>query len=59
MVNQLDKSVTAKLEATVARQIQLQFNTSVKQILQVCILLEFVLIDGSLAALICHVTCYS
>jgi enhancer of mRNA-decapping protein 4 len=46
VVNQLDKSVTAKLEATVARQIQLQFHTSVKQILQVCIILKFVLIDG-------------
>jgi enhancer of mRNA-decapping protein 4 len=34
VVNQLDKSVSAKLEATVARQIQMQFHTSVKQTLQ-------------------------
>jgi len=35
-VNQLDKSVNLKLEATVARQIQAQFQTTVKQALQVC-----------------------
>ena len=34
-VNQLDKSVNAKLEATVARQIQAQFQTTGKQVLQV------------------------
>lgn len=34
-VNQLDKTVSSKLEATVARQIQLQFQTSGKQALQV------------------------
>ncbi|XP_016170876.2 enhancer of mRNA-decapping protein 4 [Arachis ipaensis] len=33
-VNQLDKSVNAKLEATVARQIQAQFQTTGKQVLQ-------------------------
>lgn len=33
-VNQLDKSVNLKLEATVARQIQAQFQTTVKQALQ-------------------------
>lgn len=33
-VNQLEKSVTSKLEATVARQIQAQFQTSGKQALQ-------------------------
>ncbi|KAG9159852.1 hypothetical protein Leryth_007863, partial [Lithospermum erythrorhizon] len=33
-VNQLEKSVYSKLEATVARQIQLQFQTSGKQALQ-------------------------
>ncbi|XP_019425677.1 PREDICTED: enhancer of mRNA-decapping protein 4-like isoform X1 [Lupinus angustifolius] len=33
-VNQLDKSVTSKLEATVARQIQAQFQTTGKQVLQ-------------------------
>lgn len=57
MVNQLDKSVTAKLEATLARQMQVQFQTSVKLTLQVCIILWFVLIDGILAAFIWHVTC--
>lgn len=36
-VNQLDKSVNSKLEATVARQIQAQFQTTGKQVLQVCI----------------------
>lgn len=36
-VNQLEKSVNSKLEATVARHIQAQFQTSGKQILQVCI----------------------
>lgn len=35
-VNQLEKSVNAKLEATVSRQIQAQFQTSGKQALQVC-----------------------
>lgn len=35
-VNQLEKSVNSKLEATVARHIQTQFQTSGKQILQVC-----------------------
>lgn len=35
-VNQLEKSVNSKLEATVARQIQAQFQTSGKQALQVC-----------------------
>jgi len=34
-VNQLDKSVSSKLEATVARQIQAQFQTTGKQVLQV------------------------
>lgn len=34
-INQLEKSVNAKLEATVARQIQAQFQTSGKQALQV------------------------
>jgi enhancer of mRNA-decapping protein 4 len=34
-VNQLEKSVNSKLEATVARQIQAQFQTSGKQALQV------------------------
>nr|KYP76247.1 Enhancer of mRNA-decapping protein 4 [Cajanus cajan] len=33
-VNQLDKSVNSKLEATVARQIQAQFQTTGKQVLQ-------------------------
>ncbi|KAL0413208.1 UNVERIFIED_CONTAM: Enhancer of decapping protein 4, partial [Sesamum radiatum] len=33
-VNQLEKSVNSKLEATVARQIQAQFQTSGKQALQ-------------------------
>ncbi|CAA0814040.1 Enhancer of mRNA-decapping protein 4 [Striga hermonthica] len=33
-VNQLEKSVNSKLEATVARQIQAQFQTSGKQVLQ-------------------------
>ncbi|KAJ8770003.1 hypothetical protein K2173_009086 [Erythroxylum novogranatense] len=33
-LNQLEKSVSSKLEATVARQIQLQFQTSGKQALQ-------------------------
>ncbi|GAU13480.1 hypothetical protein TSUD_127770 [Trifolium subterraneum] len=33
-VNQLDKSVNSKLEATVARQIQAQFQTTAKQALQ-------------------------
>jgi enhancer of mRNA-decapping protein 4 len=32
--NQLDKSISGKLEATLARQIQMQFHTSVKQALQ-------------------------
>jgi len=35
-VNQLDRSVNSKLEATVARQIQAQFQTTGKQVLQVC-----------------------
>lgn len=34
-VNQLEKSVSSKLEAVVARQIQAQFQTSGKQALQV------------------------
>lgn len=34
-VNQLDKSVNSKLEASVARQIQAQFQISGKQALQV------------------------
>jgi len=34
-LNQLEKSVGSKLEATVARQIQTQFQTSGKQALQV------------------------
>lgn len=34
-VNQLEKSVCSKLEATVTRQIQVQFQTSGKQALQV------------------------
>ncbi|XP_042419624.1 enhancer of mRNA-decapping protein 4-like [Zingiber officinale] len=33
-VNQLDKSVSSKLESTVARQVQMQFQTSGKQMLQ-------------------------
>lgn len=36
-VNQLEKSVSSKLEATLARQIQAQFQTSGKQALQVII----------------------
>ena len=32
-VNQLEKSVNSKLEASVARQIQIQFQTSGKQVL--------------------------
>lgn len=36
-VNQLEKSVYSKLEATVARHIQTQFQTCGKQVLQVCI----------------------
>lgn len=35
-VNQLEKSVNSKLEVTVARQIQAQFQTTAKQVLQVC-----------------------
>ena len=35
-VNQLEKLVNSKLEATVARTIQAQFQTSGKQALQVC-----------------------
>jgi len=34
-LNQLEKSVGSKLEATVARQIQTQFQTTGKQALQV------------------------
>lgn len=34
-MNQLEKSVGSKVEATVARQIQAQFQTSGKQALQV------------------------
>lgn len=34
-VNQLEKTVSSKLEASVARQIQAQFQTSGKQALQV------------------------
>jgi enhancer of mRNA-decapping protein 4 len=41
--NQLDKSISGKLEATLARQIQMQFHTSVKQALQVWILVGFLL----------------
>lgn len=37
-MNQLDKSVSSKLEATVARQIQAQFQTTGKQVLQVRLL---------------------
>lgn len=37
VVNQLEKSVSTKLEATVARQIQAQFQTSGKQALQVLV----------------------
>ncbi|RZS05030.1 hypothetical protein BHM03_00035475 [Ensete ventricosum] len=33
-VNQLEKSISSKLEATVARQIQVQFQTSGKQVLE-------------------------
>lgn len=35
-VNQLEKTVNSKLEATVSRQIQAQFQTSGKQALLVC-----------------------
>jgi enhancer of mRNA-decapping protein 4 len=35
-VNQLDNPVNSKLEVTVARQIQAQFQTTAKQALQVC-----------------------
>jgi len=35
VVNQLDKSISTKVEASVARQIQTQFHTSAKQPLQV------------------------
>ena len=34
-LNQVEKSINSKLEATVARQIQVQFQTSGKQALQV------------------------
>lgn len=37
-VSQLEKSVSSKLEATVARQLQAQFQTSGKQALQVNIM---------------------
>ena len=37
VVNQLDKSVSSKLEASVARQTQTQFQTSAKQSFQVFI----------------------
>lgn len=36
VINQLEKIVNTKLEATVSRQIQVQFQTSGKQALQVC-----------------------
>lgn len=36
-VSQLEKTINSKLEATVARQIQAQFQTSGKQALQVSI----------------------
>lgn len=36
-VNQLEKSINVKLETTVARQIQAQFQTSGRQALQVLI----------------------
>lgn len=35
-VNQLEKSISSKLEASVARQILAQFQTSGRQALQVC-----------------------
>ena len=41
--NQLEKLVNYKLEATVARKIQAQFQTSGKQALQVCLSLLFYL----------------
>lgn len=34
-INQLEKSVSAKLESSLSRQIQMQFQTSGKQALQV------------------------
>jgi hypothetical protein len=37
--NQLEKSITGKLEATLAKQIQMQFHTSGRQALQVSIFL--------------------
>lgn len=37
--NQLEKIINPKLEATVTKQIQLQFQTSGRQALQVCILI--------------------
>jgi enhancer of mRNA-decapping protein 4 len=40
-VNQLDKSVSSKLEASVARQIQTHFQASTKQTLQVTLILCF------------------
>jgi enhancer of mRNA-decapping protein 4 len=39
-VNQLEKSVNSKLEGSIARQIQTQFQTSGKQALQVFITSE-------------------
>lgn len=56
VVNQLDKSVSAKLEATVARQIQMQFHTSVKQTLLVFTLCSFIFIDGCQAAVEHNIT---
>jgi hypothetical protein len=51
--NQLDKSVSGKLEATLARQIQMQCHTSIKQTLQVWILVLFSFIDDYQAAMNC------
>jgi hypothetical protein len=65
--NQLDKSVSGKLEATLARQIQMQCHTSIKQALQVWVLVLFSFIDDyqatinstlNLAILICLLGVY-
>jgi hypothetical protein len=65
--NQLDKSVSGKLEAALARQIQMQCHTSIKQALQVRVLVLFSFIDdyqvainstSDLAILICFLGVY-
>ena len=55
MLPQLEKSVGAKLEGTVTRQIQTQFQTIGRQVLQVIELFFFAVVDMSTSTGSCPV----